>query len=82
MVSGEVANYVTDTAKEKYLHAALKVLNAIYEKRTDWSHTCDAIVQNCTGAYHDKEHHFPMNYADYYFIECIYKLKGTDLFVW
>ena len=77
-----VADYVVNMQKEKCRNAAWKILNAIYEKRTDWSHGCDAIVQNCTGAYHDEKHHFPMNYADYYFVESIYKLKGTGIFVW
>lgn len=78
----EVADNVEESEKERYRYAAWKILNAIYEKRTDFTHDCDAIVQNCTGAYHDKEHHFPMNYADYYFIEGVYKLKGTGLFMW
>lgn len=78
----EIAKYVDEEERDKYRHAAWKILNAIYEKRTDFGHDCDAIVQNCTGAYHDKEHHFTMNYGDYYFIEGVYKLKGTDFFMW
>ena len=61
---------------------AWKILNAIYEKRTDFTHGCDAIVQNCTGAYHDTNHHYTMNYGDYYFIEGVYKLKGTGMIIW
>ena len=65
-----------------YVKAAVKILKAIDEKRADWSEKCDAIVQNCTGAYHSPKHHFTMNYADYFFIEAIYKLKGTGIFLW
>lgn len=39
------------------IRAALKILNAIAETRADRSEHCDAIVQKCSGAYHDKEHH-------------------------
>ena len=36
----------------------------------------------CTGAYHDSRHHFTMVYADYYFIEALYKLTGTGILLW
>lgn len=78
----ELAGALGEEEGEKYLGAAWKILNAIYEKRSDFGRGCDAIVQNCSAAYHDKEHHFPMNYADYFFIEAVYKLKGTEFFMW
>lgn len=52
----------------------MKLLKAIAETRADWTENCDAIVQNCTGTYHDSRHHFTMVYADYYFIEALYEL--------
>lgn len=73
-----VAQAMGDPEAEKYRFAAWKILNAIYEKRSDFGCGCDAIVQNCTAAYHDKEHHFPMNYADYYFVEGVYRLAGME----
>lgn len=60
----------------------MRILRAIAETRADFGEGCDAIVQNCSGAYHSLEHHFTMNYADYYFIEAIYKVKGTDRLLW
>lgn len=78
----EIAKHVPEQEKTMYVKAAVKILKAIDEKRADWSEKCDAIVQNCTGAYHSPEHHFTMNYADYFFIEAIYKLKGTGIFLW
>lgn len=78
----EIAKHVPEQEKSMYVKAAVKILKAIDEKRADWSENCDAIVQNCSAAYHSPEHHFAMNYADYFFIEAIYKLKGTGILLW
>lgn len=85
MASGllEIAKQVPESEKATYQQAALKILKAIYELRADFSEGCDAIVQNCSVAYHDeKGHHMNMVYADYFFIEALYKLKDIGLFVW
>lgn len=78
----EVARHVSDSEKEKYENAAVKILRAIAGNRADWTENCDAIVQNCTGAYHSPENHFTMVYADYYFIEGLYKLAGIGRLLW
>ncbi len=78
----ELAKYVTGSEKDVYIRAAVKILKAIADTRADWSRECDAIVQNCTGAYHDSRHHFTMVYADYYFIEALYKLEEKGILIW
>lgn len=78
----EVTRHVSDSEKEKYENAAVTILRAIADTRADWTENCDAIVQNCTGAYHSPEHHFTMVYADYYFIEGLYKLAGIGRLLW
>lgn len=78
----EVAKCVPELEKSSYTNAAVKLLQTITEKRADWSQSCDAIVQNCSAAYHNKDHHFTMNYADYYFIEAIYKIRGIGTLLW
>ena len=40
------------------------------------------IIENCSVAYHDEKHNFPMVYGDYYFTEAIFKLCGKELFMW
>ena len=47
----ELADCVPENEKQVYLRPAVKILKAITDTRTDWSRHCDAIVQNCTGAY-------------------------------
>jgi unsaturated chondroitin disaccharide hydrolase len=78
----ELAKIVQGDEKETYLNTAVKLLKTIDEKRADWGTACDAIVQNCSASYHDATHHMTMVYADYFFIEAIYKLKGGGISVW
>jgi len=78
----ELAKCVPELEKRIYLDAALKILRAIEAKRADWGRGCDAIVQNCSGSYHDNKHHITMIYADYYFIEAVYKVKGIGKLLW
>ncbi len=78
----ELAKCVPELEKTIYTSAAIKLLRTIDGKRADWSQNCDAIVQNCSAAYHNKDHHFTMSYADYYFIEAIYTIKGIGTLLW
>ncbi|MFV0395407.1 MAG: glycoside hydrolase family 88 protein, partial [Coprobacillaceae bacterium] len=79
----EISRCVPVLEKDLYLNAAIKILKAIEQNRADWSTDCDAIVQNCTGAYHSENSiHITMNYADYYFVEAIYKLAGEENLFW
>lgn len=65
-----------------YEDGAVKILKAIADGRADFGTGCDAIVKNCSAAYHSPTHHVTMSYADYYFIEALYKIKGTGKFMW
>lgn len=77
-----LAGYVKEDEKPDFLRPAMKILKAITRTRADWSHDCDAIVQGCSAAYHDSRHHFTMVYADYFYIEAIYKLNKVGIFMW
>ena len=79
----ELARQVPKAEKQLYEKPALKLLKAIYDQRSDFGPGCDAIVQNCSTAYHDEAgRHMTMVYADYFFIEALYKLKGIGTFFW
>lgn len=64
-----------------YHKAAVRMLQTVTEKRVDWSVDTDALVLNCAGSYHNL-YDISLIYADYYLIEAIWKLNGTDLFIW
>lgn len=77
----EIAKAVGEHEKNLYLNAALKLLKALEEKRSNWTRECDCIIENCSEAYHTNKH-INIIYADYFFMEAVYKLKGNDIFLW
>ena len=78
----ELAGRLPAPEQAIYRNAALRILRAIDGQRADWSDGCDAIVQNCSAAYHADRHHFTMTYADYFFIEAVYKLRNIGRLLW
>ena len=78
----ELAGRLPAPEQAVYRNAALRILRAIDGQRAAWSDSCDAIVQNCSAAYHADRHHFTMTYADYFFIEAVYKLKNIGRLLW
>ena len=65
-----------------YRQAALRILHAIADSRACWDESCDAIVQGCSTAYHSPGQNMTMVYADYFFIEAIWKLRGVGIRTW
>jgi unsaturated chondroitin disaccharide hydrolase len=78
----ELAGCLPEAERAAYREFGIRLLRTIAEQRADFSTQCDAIVQNCSTAYHDAPHHITMNYADYFFIEAIGKLTGSGSFMW
>jgi len=77
----ELAKNLPEDESRLYLSAALKLLQAIEENFVDWSEDTDFIVDKATTAY-QYEHNTHIIYADYYFTEAIYKLKGFEPLFW
>lgn len=73
---------VLKEGNEKYYEAAMKLLHALIEKDSDLSEDTDPVLMRASAAYHDKNHDFPMLYADYYLVEAVWKLLGCDVMVW
>ena len=66
-----------------YYDAAVKMLRAMAEHCINWEEDDPGMCTMCTTAYHDaKGHHITMNYADYYFVEAITKLRGQRMLFW
>ena len=72
----ELAGQLPKEERGMYVRAAEKILRTIAEKRADFGRNCDAIVQNCTAAYGSPQTHITMVYADYFFVEALYKLEA------
>lgn len=77
----EIEKYVKEDEKTKYHEAALRLLHAL-DDTACWDSDKDYILEKCTVAYHHEEHNFPMMYADYFFIEAIWKLNHEEIFLW
>ncbi len=78
----ELAKLHEGRQRDIYLNAALKLLHALAEHRTNWNEEEDNLLEKCTAAYHDENHEFSIIYGDYYFIEALMKLAGKELFIW
>ena len=78
----ELAGLTEGRQSRIYLEAALKLLKTLADKRCSWNDEEDNLLTHCTAAYHDKIHEFSIIYGDYYFIEALAKLTGSELFIW
>lgn len=77
----ELSKLLSWQEQELYLNAAIQLLKALEHHFVDWSVKTDFILNNATGSY-EKDHHVNLIYADYFFVEAIYKLKGNELSFW
>lgn len=76
----EIADF---TGEEQYREDACKILKAMDASCADWTTRTPAILQKCTSAYHDiPGHHISMIYADYFFIEAVNRLSGSQMSFW
>ena len=48
----------------------------------NYDENTDHLVERCSQSYHEEGHNFPIVYADYYYIEAIWKLTGEEIFLW
>lgn len=71
-------------AGQAYTDAAIRMLRALDEACSDWSPDRCGILQRCTASYHDDGagRHINIVYGDYFFVEAICKLRGTDIMPW
>ena len=83
----EIAKYVSEEESVKYTEGALKILRAIDEMCCNYEEDEDALVLMGSERYPSQEGyykgvHIPIIYADFFFTEALFKLKGNDFFIW
>lgn len=79
----EIARAVPEAEAKTYFDAAVNMLRAMEKTDINWQNDDPALLTRCTAAYHDiPSHHMTMNYADYFFIEAVNKLRGDDFLFW
>ncbi len=77
----ELAKFSEGKEQEKYLSAAINILQTMEKNWCDWSETEDSILQMGSLMY-EREQHMPIIYGDYFFAEAILKLKGNEFLPW
>ena len=79
----ELARLVPECEAKYYFDAAVKMLKAMEKECINWKLDDPALLTKCTVAYHAQDGiHITMNYADFYFVEAINKLRGEKLLAW
>ncbi len=72
------------TGDAKWQEAAEKLIDGLIDRCCDWSEECCGILTHCTASYHDDGagRHTNITYGDYFLVEAIAKLNGTDPMLW
>nr|MCR5657057.1 glycoside hydrolase family 88 protein [Butyrivibrio sp.] len=78
----QIFEKLANASAVKYSDAAIRILKTLTEKRCDFDPAHDDLLMNCTAAYHDEKHHFPIIYGDYYYIEALLYLLGKGEYLW
>lgn len=83
----ELAKYVPEQEAEYYAQEAIHLLKACDEHFCNYEENEDALVLMGSERYPHNESeksglHMPIIYGDFFFVEALTKLKGSDFFIW
>ncbi len=81
----EIAKYVSEAESRMYVEAAVNILKATDEHFCDYSEGEDSLVGMGTLRYpvvEKREVHIPIIYGDFFYVEALLKLKGSDFLIW
>ena len=72
------------TGESKWQEAAERLVDGLLDHCCDWSEDRCGILTHCTASYHDDGagRHTNITYGDYFLVEAIAKLQGTDPMLW
>lgn len=83
----EIAKYVSEEEGRRYTQEAINILKATDEHFCNYEEDQDALVMMGSEKYpHDESGfrglHIPIVYGDFFFVEALTKLKGSEFFIW
>ncbi len=79
----EIARAVPEYEKKIYIDAAIKILKATEAACASYDENEDALILRGSHSYHRAEQReMPIVYADFYFVEALFKLRGNDFLIW
>lgn len=72
------------TGEAAYDQAARRLVDGMLEHCADWSDNICGVLTHCTASYHDDGagRHTNITYGDYFLMEALAKLNGTDPMLW
>lgn len=72
------------TGEADYQTAAERLIDGIADRCCDFSDNICGVLTHCTASYHDDGagRHNNITYGDYFFVEALAKLNGTDPMLW
>ena len=72
------------TGEAKYADAAERLLDGLLDRCADLSPDACGVLTHCTASYHDDGagRHINIVYGDYFLVEALAKLTGTDPMLW
>lgn len=72
------------TGDERWKTAADRLVDGLLEHCVDWSEEHCGLLTHCTASYHDDGagRHTNITYGDYFLVEALAKLNGTDPMLW
>ena len=83
----EIAKCLGDEKGKYYMQEAIKLLQAMDKHFCNYAQDQDALVMMGSERYpHDERGfnglHIPIIYGDFFFVEALLKLKGSDFLIW
>ena len=80
----ELSKLTEGEESSRYRAAALRLLKALHDLCADYTDHSTGILQKCTAAYHNDGagRHVNILYGDYFYVEALCKLMGTDARLW
>jgi unsaturated chondroitin disaccharide hydrolase len=86
----ELAKALPEGEGGMYANAAINMLKAVTERFADFNPETDVMISHGSvrypvpGVYNEKQAgvHIPIIYAEYYFVEALLKLLGSDFLAW
>lgn len=79
----EIARHVPEYEKKLYINSAIKLLKALDENCCNYDDNEEALVLRGSHSYHRiEEREMPIVYGDFYYVEALLKLKGSDFLIW
>jgi len=84
IVSADSGSPDNAAGADYYLQNALNIIKAAEASYCDWDTSTDGLVKMATAQYHDKhdEMHVSLIYGDYFFMEAVDKLRGSEIQIW